>query len=82
MPGVGGHKEPLDDVSLAQKVEGEAFRQAGVSKAHVSVNAERGVVYLRGRSTASARSRSSFGQPRPSKASRREEPAPHTDRDD
>jgi osmotically-inducible protein OsmY len=49
MPGVGKRKEPLDDVSLAQKVEGEAFRQAGVSKAHVSVNAERGVVYLRGR---------------------------------
>jgi hypothetical protein len=49
MPGVGTSKEPLDDVSLAQKVEGEAFRQAGVSKAHVSVNAEGGVVYLRGR---------------------------------
>jgi osmotically-inducible protein OsmY len=49
MPGVGKRTEPLDDVSLAQKVEGEAFRQAGVSKAHVSVNAERGVVYLRGR---------------------------------
>jgi osmotically-inducible protein OsmY len=27
----------------------EAFREAGVSKAHVSVNAEGGVVYLRGR---------------------------------
>jgi osmotically-inducible protein OsmY len=49
MPGVGSRKEPLDDLSLAQKVEGEAFRQAGVSKAHVSVNAEGGVVYLRGR---------------------------------
>ena len=49
MPGVGKRKEPLDDVSLAQKVEGEAFRQASVSKAHVSVNAEGGVVYLRGR---------------------------------
>jgi len=49
MPGVGHRKEPLDDVSLAQKVEGEAFRQAGVPKAHVSVNAEGGVVYLRGR---------------------------------
>ena len=49
MPGVGKRKEPLDDVSLAQKVEGEAFRQARVSKAHVSVNAEGGVVYLRGR---------------------------------
>ena len=49
MPGVGKRKEPLDDVSLAQKVEGEAFRQASVPKAHVSVNAEGGVVYLRGR---------------------------------
>jgi hypothetical protein len=49
VPGVGTRKEPLDDVSLAHKVEGEAFRQAGVPKAHVSVNAERGVVYLRGR---------------------------------
>jgi osmotically-inducible protein OsmY len=49
MPGMGTRKEPLDDVSLAQKVEGEAFRQAGVSKAHVNVNAEGGVVYLRGR---------------------------------
>ena len=49
VPGVGKRKEPLDDVSLAQKVEGEAFRRAGVSKAHVSINAERGVVYLRGR---------------------------------
>lgn len=26
MPGVGNRKEPLDDVSVAQKVEGEAFR--------------------------------------------------------
>jgi hypothetical protein len=43
------HKEALDDTSLAQKVESEAFRHAGVSKAHVSVNAEEGVVYLRGR---------------------------------
>ena len=43
-------KQPvLDDVSLAQKVESVAFREAAVSKAHVSVNAESGVVYLRGR---------------------------------
>jgi len=49
VPGTNKHKEPLDDVSLAQKVESEAFRHAGVSKAHVSVNAEGGVVYLRGR---------------------------------
>jgi osmotically-inducible protein OsmY len=49
VPGANSRKEPLDDVSLAQKVESEAFREAGVSKAHVSVNAEGGVVYLRGR---------------------------------
>ena len=48
MPGVHPHKEPLDDVSLAQKVESEAFRHAHAAKAHVNVNAERGVVYLRG----------------------------------
>jgi osmotically-inducible protein OsmY len=42
-------KAALDDVSLAQKVESVAFREAGVSKAHVSVNAEKGVVFLRGR---------------------------------
>ena len=49
VPGTNKHREPLDDVSLAQKVESEAFRHAEVSKAHVSVNAEGGVVYLRGR---------------------------------
>jgi hypothetical protein len=42
-------KAVLDDISLAQKVESVAFREAGVSKAHVSVNAEKGVVFLRGR---------------------------------
>jgi hypothetical protein len=49
VPVANKHREPLDDVTLAQKVESEAFRHAGVSKAHVSVNAEAGVVYLRGR---------------------------------
>jgi osmotically-inducible protein OsmY len=48
VPGVGGLKEPLDDVSLAQKVESIAFRQAGVPKGQVSVNAENAVIYLRG----------------------------------
>ena len=48
VPGVGGHNEPLDDTTLAQKVESIAFRKAGVPKDHVSVNAEKGVVYLRG----------------------------------
>jgi hypothetical protein len=43
------NKPVLDDVSLARKVESVAFREAAVSKAHVSVNAEKGVVFLRGR---------------------------------
>jgi hypothetical protein len=42
-------KAALDDVSLARKVESVAFREAAVSKAHVSVNAEKGVVFLRRR---------------------------------
>lgn len=46
--GVGGHKEPPDDVTLAQKVESIAFRKAGVPKGQVSVNADNAVVYLRG----------------------------------
>ena len=49
VPGRNGEREALDDVSLARKVESVAFREAGVSKAHVSVNAENRVVYLRGR---------------------------------
>jgi osmotically-inducible protein OsmY len=49
VPGTNTHKEPPDDLTLAQKVESEAFRHAAVSKAHVSVNAEGGTVYLRGR---------------------------------
>ena len=48
VPGVSGHKEPPDDVALAQKVESIAFRKAGVPKGHVSVNAENAVIYLRG----------------------------------
>jgi osmotically-inducible protein OsmY len=48
VPGVGRHKEPLDDVTLAQKVESIAFRAAGVPKGQVSVNAEDAVIYLRG----------------------------------
>jgi hypothetical protein len=49
VPGVGGHKAPPDDVTLAQKVESIAFREARVPKEHVNVNAEDGVVSLRGR---------------------------------
>jgi osmotically-inducible protein OsmY len=48
VPGVGGQKEPPDDVTLAQKVESIAFRKAGVPKGQVSVNADNAVVYLRG----------------------------------
>jgi osmotically-inducible protein OsmY len=48
VPGVGGHKEPPDDVTLAQKVESIAFRKAGVPKGEVSVNADNAVIYLRG----------------------------------
>jgi osmotically-inducible protein OsmY len=46
--GVGAHKEPPDDVTLAQKVESIAFRKAGVPKGQVSVNADNAVIYLRG----------------------------------
>jgi hypothetical protein len=48
VPGVGTHKEPPDDVTLAQKVESIAFRKAGVPKGQVSVNADNAVIYLRG----------------------------------
>jgi osmotically-inducible protein OsmY len=42
------HHEPPDDVTLSRKVESIALRAAGTPKGHVSVNAERGVVFLRG----------------------------------
>jgi hypothetical protein len=48
VPGVGRHKEPPDDITLAQKVESIAFRKAGIPKGHVSVNADNAVIYLRG----------------------------------
>ena len=40
--------EQLDDVTLAQKVQSELFRHTGTDKGHISVNAEAGVVFLRG----------------------------------
>jgi hypothetical protein len=43
-----GRREPLDDVSLAHKVETELFRDPSIDKGRMNVNAERGVVYLRG----------------------------------
>jgi hypothetical protein len=48
VPGIGGHKEPPDDVTLAQKVESIAFRKAGIPTGLVSVNADNAVIYLRG----------------------------------
>src|SRR5215216_517118 len=45
MPGKGGTP---DDVTLAHKVETEIFRSADAPKGSVSVNAENGVVFLRG----------------------------------
>jgi hypothetical protein len=42
------HREPLDDVTLARKVESELYRRANLPKGHVVINAEDGVVFLRG----------------------------------
>jgi osmotically-inducible protein OsmY len=41
-------KPQPDDATLARKVETEIFRPANAPKATVNVNAENGVVYLRG----------------------------------
>jgi osmotically-inducible protein OsmY len=41
-------KPQPDDVTLARKVETEIFRGADVPKGKINVNAESGVVYLRG----------------------------------
>lgn len=41
-------KPQPDDVTLARKVETEIFRDAGVPKGQININAEDGVVYLRG----------------------------------
>jgi osmotically-inducible protein OsmY len=43
-----GPGEPLDDVTLAHKVESELFRRAHVPKGQIDINAEEGVVFLRG----------------------------------
>ena len=42
------HAEPVDDVTLAHRVESQLYRRAGVAKGHISINAEEGVVFLRG----------------------------------
>jgi osmotically-inducible protein OsmY len=41
-------KPQPDDVTLTRKVETEIFREAEVPKGQINVNAEDGVVYLRG----------------------------------
>jgi hypothetical protein len=41
-------KPQPDDVTLARKVESEIFRDADVPKGQINVNAEGGVIYLRG----------------------------------
>lgn len=41
-------KDSPDDVTLAHKVETEIFRDRDVPKGQINVNAENGVVYLRG----------------------------------
>ena len=41
-------KAQPDDATLARKVETEIFRDADVPKGQINVNAENGVVYLRG----------------------------------
>jgi hypothetical protein len=43
-----GQREPLDDVTLTHKVESELYRRVRVPKGHLSINAEDGVVFLRG----------------------------------
>ena len=43
-----GTKDQPDDATLAHKVETELFRDADVPKGDINVNAENGVVYLRG----------------------------------
>jgi hypothetical protein len=43
-----GRGEPLDDVTLAHKVESELFRRVHVPKGQISINVEDGVVFLRG----------------------------------
>lgn len=47
-PTMPGRGEAPDDVTLAHKVETEIFRSADAPKGAVSVNAENGVVFLRG----------------------------------
>jgi osmotically-inducible protein OsmY len=49
-PGAGRPpaEERLNDPALARKVESEVFRAKDIPKGDISVNAENGVIYLRG----------------------------------
>jgi osmotically-inducible protein OsmY len=47
-PSMPGRDDAPDDVTLARKVESAIFRPADAPKGDVSVNAENGVVFLRG----------------------------------
>jgi BON domain-containing protein len=42
------NRQPLDDATLAHKVETELFRDSDVPKATINVNAENGVIVVRG----------------------------------
>jgi osmotically-inducible protein OsmY len=48
VPSTNGQEREYDDTTLARKVESEIFRDADAPKGDVNVNAEDGVVYLRG----------------------------------
>ena len=41
-------KEPVDDATLVDRVESTIFRDPAVAKGRFNINAERGVVFLRG----------------------------------
>ncbi len=43
-----GHGAELDDVGLVRKVETELFRDRTIPKGQISINADRGIVVLRG----------------------------------
>ncbi|HET7677064.1 MAG TPA: BON domain-containing protein [Candidatus Limnocylindrales bacterium] len=45
---MGGGSEPVDDVALAHRVESELFRDQSIPKGRININAESGVVVLRG----------------------------------
>jgi osmotically-inducible protein OsmY len=47
-PSIPGRGDDMDDKTLVRKVESEIFRSVDAPKGAVSVNAENGVVFLRG----------------------------------